>query len=134
MIYVDTSVVLAWVLREPVAPSAGFWGPHLFTSRLTESEAWVRLHAYGRAGPDGGALRATLLGLNTVALDEAACSRCFSPFPGRIRTLDALHLSAADYVRSQGVPVEVASYDLRMCEAAVALGFGLATTTPDRLG
>jgi hypothetical protein len=124
--YVDTSVVLAWVLREPTCPEPGFWGPHLVTSRLTDYEAWVRLHAYGRAGVDGGALRTTLLGLNTVELDAAACARCFSPFPAPVRTLDALHLAAADYLRAQGVQVDVASYDTRMCDAARALGFALA--------
>jgi predicted nucleic acid-binding protein len=127
LIYVDTSVVLAWVLREAVRPEAAFWGPHLVTSRLTEYEAWVRLHAYGRAGADGGALRTTLLSLNTIELDAAACARCFSPFPSPVRTLDALHLSAADHVRAQGVAVSIATYDTRMAEAARALAFEVVT-------
>ena len=126
MTYVDTSVVLAWVLREPLRPEPGFWGPHLVTSRLTEYEAWVRLHGYGRAGSDGGALRTTLMGLNMVELDAAACARCFSAFPVPVRTLDALHLAAADYLRAQGTPLDLASYDTRMCGAAVALGFTMA--------
>jgi hypothetical protein len=127
MTYVDTSVVLAWVLREPTVPPTSFWSRGLVTSRLTEYEAWVRLHAYGRAGQDGGALRTTLLSIGMLALDEAACARCFGPFPVAVRTLDALHLSAADLVRAQGVPVEIASYDLRMCAAASAMGFSLAS-------
>ncbi len=126
MTYVDTSVVLAWVLREPIRPPPEFWGPHLATSRLTEYEAWVRLHSYGRAAADGGALRTTLLSLNTVELDVAACARCFSPFPVPVRTLDALHLAAADHLRAQGVSVDIATYDTRMCDAARALGFSMA--------
>ncbi len=56
----------------------------------------------------------------------AACARVFGPFPVPGRTLDALHLAAADYLRAQGVSVSIASYDIRMCEAARALGFPLA--------
>lgn len=126
MIYVDTSVILAWVLREPASPPPDFWGPHLVTSRLTEYEAWVRLHAYGRAGADGGALRATLMSCATIDLDLAACSRCFSPFPVPVRTLDALHLAAADYLRAQGIRVDIATYDERMRAAAEAMGFASA--------
>ncbi len=96
------------------------------TSRLTEYEAWVRLHAYDRAATDGGAMRATLMSMSTLELDPAACSRCFSPFPVPVRTLDALHLAAADYVRAQGVSVEIATYDARMRDAATAMGFALA--------
>jgi hypothetical protein len=130
VIYVDTSVVLAWVLREPTRPSASFWGPHLVTSRLTEYEAWVRIHAYGRAADDGGALRATLMSMSTLELDAGACARVFSPFPVPVRTLDALHLAAADHLRTQGVDVEFATYDARMCEAARALGFAIVPSTP----
>ncbi len=126
MTYVDTSVVLAWVLREPVCPPASFWGSHLVTSRLTEYECWVRIHAYGRAGSDGGALRTTLLSIGTVELDAAACARAFSPFPVPVRTLDALHLATADYLRAQGASVDLASYDERLCAAATALGFALS--------
>ena len=127
MIYVDTSIVLAWVLREPNAPDPGFWGLQLVTSRLTEYEAWVRLHAYDRAAADGGALRATLMAVHTVELDASACGRCFTPFPIPVRTLDALHLSTADYLRAQGVQVQIATHDLRQRDAALALGFGIWT-------
>jgi predicted nucleic acid-binding protein len=72
---------------------------------------------------DGGALRATLLSVHTVELDAAACVRVFSPFPVPVRTLDALHLAAADHLRAQGVDVEIASYDERLRAAARALGF-----------
>ena len=95
----------------------------MVTSRLTEYESWVRLHAYGRAATDGGALRATLLSMSTIELDPGACGRVFSPFPIPVRTLDALHLAAADHLRMHGVDVTVASYDSRMCEAARAVGF-----------
>ena len=83
----------------------------------------MRLHAYGRAAADSEVLRATLMSIGTVELDAAACTRVSSPFPVPVRTLDALHLAAADHVRARGVSVELASYDERMCEAARSLGF-----------
>lgn len=60
LIYVDTSVVLAQVLSEDVRPSDRFWTANLVSSRLTEYEAWVRLHAYGLAETHGPALADTL--------------------------------------------------------------------------
>jgi hypothetical protein len=45
---------------------------------------------------------------------------------GPVRTLDALHLATADYLRRQGEPVELASYDNRLIAAVQALGISLA--------
>lgn len=127
MIYIDSSVVLAHVFAEGVAPSAAFWSADLVTSRLTEFECWVRVHAYGRAATHGAALAATLAYIDLVALDEETCARTRAPFPVPVRTLDALHLAAADYLRARGFVLEVATYDTRMQQAAAAMGFGLTT-------
>lgn len=43
------------------------------------------------------------------------------PFPLPVRTLDALHLASATYLRDQGVEASVATYDRRLAEAASAL-------------
>ncbi len=123
MIYIDTSVVLAHVLSEDVRPPITLWNHPLASSQLTEYEAWVRVHAYGKAATHGATLASTLGTLDLLALDEAACSRCRAPFPLPVRTLDALHLAAADHLRSRGFEVEVASYDERMRAAAAAMGF-----------
>jgi hypothetical protein len=39
-----------------------------------------------------------------------------------VRTLDALHLASADFLRSLGEPLRVASYDERFLAAARTLG------------
>jgi hypothetical protein len=44
--------------------------------------------------------------------------RALEPFPVGVRTLDALHLASLDFLRAQGVQVELASYDERMLAAA----------------
>lgn len=126
MTYVDTSLVLAEVLAETVRPPSSFWtAPDLSSSRLTEYEAWVRLHAYGKVGTHGRSLALVLERLHLVELSDEACSRVRTPFPLPVRTLDALHLSCADFLRAQGFVVDVATLDSRMASVADAMGFRL---------
>lgn len=124
--YVDASVVLAHVLAEDVRPDESFWtADDLLSSRLTEYECWVRLNAYGRADADGARLAATLRCLGLLSLEERVCARCRAPFPVPVRTLDAIHLSTADHLRSQGIVPRIATYDRRMYDAARAMGFAV---------
>lgn len=126
MIYVDTSVVLAYVLAEPTRPPPSLWQvSELVSSRLTDYEAWVRLNAYGKTASHGGTLARTLAVLDLLALSERTCARCRGPFPVPVRSLDALHLAAADYLRTRGYQVSVATYDDCMRAAAQAMGFPL---------
>ena len=126
MIYVDSSVVLAHVFAEGIGPSVSFWNADLVTSRLTEFECWVRVHAYGRGASHGPALAAALARLDVIALDEEACARTRASFPVPVRTLDAIHLATADFFRCRGFVLDIATYDARMRAAAVAMGFGLS--------
>ena len=48
--------------------------------------------------------------------------RALDPFPAPVRTLDAIHLAAIEFIRAQGVSVQLASYDERMVGAARLLG------------
>jgi predicted nucleic acid-binding protein len=127
VIYIDTSVVLSHVLAEDVRPSADFWdADERVASRLTEYEAWVRLHGYAKGPTHGRTLALTLATVHLLELDDGVCARCRAPFPVPIRTLDALHLATADFLRDQGFTVQVATYDARMRDAALAMGFALA--------
>ena len=120
----DTSVVLAELLAENLRPPSQFWErDDLVSSRLTEYESWVRVHAYGKGASHGATLALLLARVTLVALDDAACARCRAPFPTPVRALDALHLAAADFLRSRGLHVEMATYDARMLQAASAVGF-----------
>jgi hypothetical protein len=64
--------------------------------------------------------------VNLVELSEPALARALLPFPVRIRTLDALHLATIEFLRRQGEPVELASYDSRLVAAAAAVGISVA--------
>jgi hypothetical protein len=56
----------------------------------------------------------------------AVLARALAPFPGPVRTLDALHLASAEFVQRQGETVVIASYDDRLMGAARGLGFEIA--------
>ncbi|WP_239490746.1 PIN domain-containing protein [Luteitalea sp. TBR-22] len=126
MIYVDTSVVLAQLLDEERQPPTSLWQDVLVTSRLTHFEAWNRLHAARLGTSHGDLLRGVLATLATVELHPLATARALEPFPTPVRTLDALHLSAIEYLRSQQQEVTLATYDDRMAAAAKKLKIPLA--------
>lgn len=126
MIYLDTSILLAQLLAEDRRPDAALWDQPLVTSRLAEYELWTRLHARGLGRSHGDTARALLGRVALVELVPPVLARATEPFPLPVRTLDALHLASAHWLREQGQPVIVASYDTRFERAAAALGFEVA--------
>ncbi len=126
MIYIDSSVALAHVLVEPRAPPESFWEASLVSSRLLEYELWNRAYAYGIAGSHADEIEMLLLRVDLIEMTREVLARALEPFPVSIRTLDALHLATAEFLRTQGRYVEVASYDNRLIAAAEALGITLA--------
>jgi hypothetical protein len=49
-------------------------------------------------------------------------TRALQPFPVPVRTLDAIHLAALEFIRAQKQSVQLASYDERLLAAARFLG------------
>ncbi len=127
MIYVDTSVVLAQLLAEDRVPDAGLWqAAPLVTSRLLEYEVWTRINARGLSASHGDDVRALLARLAFLELMPPVLTRALEPFPAPVRTLDALHLASIDFLRAMGQQPELATFDRRMAEAAIALGIPVA--------
>jgi predicted nucleic acid-binding protein len=126
VIYVDSSIVLARLLFEGRAPPLQFWQQSLVSSRLLEYEIWNRLHAYDLDGSNQEAARRLLTGIELFEMERAILARALERWPIPIRTLDALHLATAEYLRGQGEMVELASYDNRLLAAARALGVPIA--------
>jgi len=122
MIYLDTSVALAHLLGETRHPPDSLWQEPLISSRLLQYECWTRLHASGRVDTHGAALRDLLDRVAFLEMTPAVLARAMEPFPVVLRPLDALHLASLEFLRAQGQPVRLASYDDRMCEAATRLG------------
>lgn len=63
--------------------------------------------------------------LGRIALLElipSVLTRALEPFPMPVRTLDALHVASAEFLRQQAQEVRIATYDERMVHAARRLG------------
>lgn len=123
--YVDTSVALAHVLAEDEYPPAELWARTLLSSRLLEFEMWTRIHQRGLTHSHEDAVRALLARIGFLDLIPEVTARAAEPFPTALRTLDALHLGTLEFVRAQGVTVDLAAYDERMRKAARDLGIPL---------
>jgi predicted nucleic acid-binding protein len=127
MIYVDTSVVLAQLLAEDRHPSPAFWEcSPLVSSRLVEYEAWTRVNGRGLGASHGEELRSLLGRLAFLELAAPVLARALDPFPMTVRTLDALHLASVEFLRGLGQRPALATYDVRLAEAATALAIPLA--------
>lgn len=125
MIYLDTSVALAQLLAEDVTPPAELWAETLVSSRLLEYELWTRIHARRLESSHGDPVRELIGRVALLELAPQVLSRALDSFPVRVRTLDALHLASAEFLRQQGQTVRLASYDDRMLRAAAALDIDL---------
>jgi predicted nucleic acid-binding protein len=122
VIYLDTSVALAQLLAEDRRPPDALWREPLVTSRLLEYEIWNRIHSRGLGGSHGGLVRQLLARLAMLELVRPVLARALEPFAAPVRTLDALHLASALFLRSRGERLRVASYDERFLVAARGLG------------
>ena len=125
MIYVDSSVLLADLLAERRSPPDALWDEDLASSRLLVYEVWTRINASGLMISHGGRARDLLARVNLTEMSEGALARALEPFPVAIRTLDALHLATMEFLRRNGLSVELASYDNRLISTAQALGIPL---------
>lgn len=125
MIYLDTSVALAHILVEDRVPPASLWSESLVSSRLIEYELWTRIHARRLGASHGDEVRAMLGRLSLIEMAPPVLARALEPFPTAVRTLDALHLAAMEFLRASGQTVELACYDERLLAAAHAMRFGV---------
>jgi predicted nucleic acid-binding protein len=126
LIYLDTSVLLAQLFAEDRSPPDGFWSQGFVASRLLEFEVFNRVHARSAAATHAADARQLLDRVNLLEMSGPVLVRALLPFAQPVRTLDALHLATMDFLRNQGLALELASYDRRQAAAAVGLGFALA--------
>ncbi len=125
MIYLDSSVVLAYLFGETRGPDAELFDAPVVSSRLLEYEIWNRLHARGWTPFYGEAVQTLLARVMIVELTPDVLERALTPFPVPVRTLDGLHLASIEHVRRERQSVSLATYDQRMQLAAAAMGIPL---------
>jgi predicted nucleic acid-binding protein len=121
MIYLDSSVALAYLLAEDRFPSELLWDQLLVSSRLLECEVWNRVNAHQLQNSHGDAVRNLIGRVAMIEMVGPVLERA-APFPVPVRTLDAIHLSALEFVRARKQNVQLASYDERLLSAARLLG------------
>jgi len=121
LVYLDSSVVLAYLGAEVVVPPASLWDEELISSRLLAYETMSRLHAWGRGESHGQLAKELFRRIAFLELIGPVVGRAGEPFPVALRTLDALHLATITFLVEQGVPVRLASYDRRLSDAAKSL-------------
>jgi uncharacterized protein len=126
--YLDTSAFLKLLLREPESDAllrALMKWQDRASSSLLRTEA---VRALRRAGQESalGLARRLFDGMFLIRLDEALLDRAGELNPLGLRSLDAIHLAAA---QAAGPDLAVfLTYDSRLAEAARALG--LASESP----
>ncbi len=119
MIYLDSSVALAYLLAEDRFPPDILWDQPLVSSRLLECEVWNRINAHQLQNSHGDAVRNLIGRVAIIEMVGPVLARALQPFPVPVSTLDAIHLS---FIRAQKQSVELASYDERLVAAARLLG------------
>jgi len=122
MIYLDSSVALAYLLAEDRYPSHALWDQAIVSSRLLECEVWTRINARRLQDSHGDAVRGLIGRIAIIEMVPPVLRRALEPFPIQVRTLDAIHLAAIEFIRSQGASVQLASYDQRLIGVARLLG------------
>jgi predicted nucleic acid-binding protein len=122
MIYLDSSVALAHLLAEDRSPPEALWDQPLVSSRLLECEVWNRVNAHQLQKTHGDAVRDLIGRVAMIEMVGPVLARALQPFPVPVRTLDAIHLAALEFIRTQKQSVQLASYDERLIAAARLLG------------
>jgi len=125
MIYLDSSVALAHLLAEDRFPPEALWDQPLVSSRLLECEVWNRVNAHQLQNSHGDAVRNLIGRVAIIEMVGPVLARALRPFPVPVRTPDAIHLSALEFVRAQQQNVQLASYDERLITAARLLGIAV---------
>ena len=101
MIYLDSSVALAHLMAEDRFPPDELWDEQLVSSRLLECEVWNRINAHQLQNSHGDAVRNLIGRIAMVEMIGPVLTRALQPFPVPVRTLDAIHLAALEFIRAQ---------------------------------
>src|SRR5262249_21764297 len=93
-----------------------------FRAGCSECEVWNRINARRLTDSHGEAVRTLIGRIAIIEMVPPVLRRALDPFPAPVRTLDAIHLAAIEFIRSQGASLQLASYDERLIGAARLLG------------
>jgi hypothetical protein len=87
MIYLDSSVALAYLLAEDRYPSNALWDQSAVSASLLESEVWNRINARRLQDSHGDAVRGLIGRIGIIEMLPPIPKRALDPFPVPIRNL-----------------------------------------------
>jgi len=128
-LYLDSSVILRVLFREPERLAS--WDTYTsgFTSALTRIECLRTIDRLRVQGLDEAAAEAissqadkTLERLSILAFSDDVLRVASQPFPTAVGTLDALHLASALLIKMSQPNLEFATHDRQLGVAARAMG------------
>jgi len=127
VVYLDSSALVKLVVREPESRALRAYlrrHPERISCGLARTEVLRAVRPGGPASVE--AARRVLHGIDLIRLDDSLLDAAGTLEPIGLRSLDAIHLAAAQLV----APVlrAVVTYDRRLADAAASLGF--ATVAP----
>ena len=125
MIYLDSSVALAYLFVEGQLPPEAIWREPLVSSRLLQYELWNRIHARRLTTSHTDQAKALVSRVTLIDLLPRFLARALEPFPTPVATLDGLHVATIEFLRASGQEIELASYDRRLVDCARALGVAI---------
>lgn len=127
-LYVDSSALLKRYVDEPDSDRADrllLSDPELVTARHTIVEVrrnLARLLSGGALSEARASFASDITAMSIVELDDHTCEMAATiTEQSPLRTLDALHLAAAQ--RVGGTAITVLTFDIRQAQAARSLGF-----------
>jgi predicted nucleic acid-binding protein len=126
MVYLDSSALVKLVVLERESRALRAYlgrDPERVSCGLARTEVLRAVRPVGPAAVERA--RRILRSINVVRLDEALLDAAGMLEPITLRSLDAIHLAAAQLVAPD--LRAVVTYDRRMAEAAAALGFPVAS-------
>ncbi|MEZ5126140.1 MAG: type II toxin-antitoxin system VapC family toxin [Thermoleophilia bacterium] len=131
-VYVDSSVLLRFVLGQPDTLEPRLEGEERVASRLVETECLRGIAALLHRGELGDeeaaerrvAVHAYVRRLRRVSVSDAVLRRAGDASPLPLKTLDAIHIATALLWRDYRDPELVfATHDHQQARVALALGF-----------
>lgn len=137
--FLDSAVVLGWLLREPGAIANWKRWDLLVASELLEVEVprtLDRLRLLGQLSEEDIADKLTLfrrflLDCDVVVLRRAIMNRAAAPFSTVVATLDAIYLATAIlWAEENQQPLVFLTHDRQLSIAAQACGFEVLGTEP----
>jgi predicted nucleic acid-binding protein len=125
MIYLDSSALVKLIVLEPESRALRAYlrrEPTRVSCGLARTEVLRSVRPLGPAAIE--AARRLLRNIDLIRLDDALLDAAGMLEPAVVRSLDAIHLAAAQLV----APTlrAVVTYDRRMADAATSLGFPVA--------